>query len=830
MKRKLIALMFAIVFCLTSVVLPCLAVADSESSTTHSHTDCGIEGCYIEGEHDHAGSNTNGDKKDEEIKEERVNVDLSVVGDVNFSADKKTVKVIFTFLGSTYNAKSSLLEVSFDGQALALKEVSGTVYGMNVSYILSRKADGTIVISHPVQDTNLYVLNGSLQITFEVKTTGNSYVYIKGSAQAEEKSEKLITYTTYAVNSMATVSFCEHAYTYTEDVIEATCLSGGMQRVKCRVCGATVDMIDTPVAGHNLPNTPTKWITIRTCTTNGKAEFVCKTCGKTVVKEYEATGHNYVKEPKARDDGFWYEVCSVCRSSIRSEIQCEHSFSDYELLVETMKATCTQDGKGSYKCKKCGATAVITIKASHKYVYYSTKVAATKTSTGIDIWKCTVCGGTKEVETPKLADHTTHIWDTGTITEVATCTKTGKKVYRCTISGCTETKEEIIPLAAHTYGAWTIAVNPTCTQTGKRTRSCVICQHTEEGTIAAKGHSFGAWTTVTVATCAVDGLDRRVCSECNASETRTIDKDTIACVYPESGYTVVTAATCVAKGVEMCTCSVCGKSVNKRDIPINPDAHSCGEWVVVTESTCITTGESKRTCALCGTVETKTVEASGHKFTDVSAKKGTTVRECSVCHMVETVKETKNGNIKSVKSNGYTLTLGGSAVADKDVFFNVRLMTNDEFNSKIKPFVDQINANAEMAKQYGTPEASYIYRLVIDGSEATLASGSELTIELGEEYKKTAFNVCYIDENGSLKTVSPDYIKRKGTTITINIGSGTFKYPGNSFVLFNTGAKTTNYVVPIVIVLLTLVIAAGVVMYILSKNKKATAKMNETNI
>ena len=107
MKRKLIALMFAIVFCLTSVVLPCLAVVDSESSTTHSHTDCGIEGCYIEGEHDHAGSNTNGDKKDEEIKEERVNVDLSVVGDVNFSADKKTVKVI----KSKYNGKHVVLRI-----------------------------------------------------------------------------------------------------------------------------------------------------------------------------------------------------------------------------------------------------------------------------------------------------------------------------------------------------------------------------------------------------------------------------------------------------------------------------------------------------------------------------------------------------------------------------------------------------------------------------------------------------------------------------------------------------------------------------------------------
>ncbi|MCI7346086.1 MAG: hypothetical protein MSH38_07140 [Eubacterium sp.] len=825
MKRKLIALMFAIVFCLTSVVLPCLAVVDSESSTTHSHTDCGIEGCYIEGEHDHANSDT-----DDEVKEEIENIDLSSVADVNFSDDKKTVKVIFTFFGSSYNAKASNLEVSFKGDVLALKEVSGMVFGMNVKQLLSRKSDGTIVITHPVQDTNLYTLGGSLEITFDVKKLESSYVNIVGKAEAEEKSEKLIKHIYYVVGSAAKVAFCDHASTYTEDVIKATCLSGGMQRVKCRICGETIDIIDTPAADHDLPSTPARWIVARTCTTGGKAEFVCRTCKKIVIKEYDALGHNYVKEDKIGSDGLWHEVCTICHNDRRAEIQCEHSASDYELLVVTRKATCTEDGYGSYKCKKCGATAVITIKASHKYVYYSTKVAATKTSTGIDIWKCTVCGGTKEVETPKLADHTTHIWDTGTITEVATCTKTGKKVYRCTISGCTETKEEIIPLAAHTYGAWTIAGNPTCTQTGKRTRSCVICQHTEEGTIAAKGHSFGAWTTVTVATCAVDGLDRRVCSECNASETRTIDKATIACVYPESGYTVVTAATCVAKGVEMCTCSVCGKSVNKRDIPINPDAHSYGEWVVVTESTCITTGESKRTCALCGTVETKTVEASGHKFTDVSAKKGTTVRECSVCHMVETVKETKNGNIKSVKSNGYTLTLGGSAVADKDVFFNVRLMTNDEFNSKIKPFVDQINANAEMAKQYGTPEASYIYRLVIDGSEATLASGSELTIELGEEYKKTAFNVCYIDENGSLKTVSPDYIKRKGTTITINIGSGTFKYPGNSFVLFNTGAKTTNYVVPIVIVLLTLVIAAGVVMYILSKNKKATAKMNETNI
>ncbi len=818
MKRKLIALMFAIVLCLTSVALPCLAVADSESSTTQVHADCGLDGCYIEGEHDHASSDTS----DEEV--------LKVVGDTNYSQDGKTVSVAFTFFGADLRASKSSMQIYYDRSNLVYSGVTGTLFGESAdSVVTGFTGSGAMLIEHKSLSTNGYTLNGFIEVTFEIKDTEKtSVVYIRGEAEAEYVDSTVKKPTVYSIYEKLNVFYCDHSSTSVISETTATCQKGGKQTVKCNKCGFQWT-VDTPVGDHILSDNPVKWTVARTCTSAGKAEFVCKICGKLVTKEYEALGHNYVKEDTMRDDGLWHEICTRCGDDRRAEIQCEHTASDYELPVVTRKATCTTDGYGLYKCKKCGATAVITLKASHSYVYYSTKVAATKTSTGVDIYKCTVCGATKEVETDKLADHTNHIWDAGTITEVATCIKKGKKTYKCTVSGCTETKEEEIPLAAHTYGNW-VTTNPTCTASGKKVRTCTVCGHTEEETIAAKGHSFGDWTTDTVATCAADGLERRVCSECGASETQIIDKATIPCVYPESGYTVVTAATCVAKGVEDCTCSVCGKTVNKRDIEINPDAHSYGEWEVVTESTCITNGESKRVCALCGTVETKTVEATGHKFTDVSAKKGVTEKECGVCHMTETVRETKNGSIKSVESNDYTLTLSGSAVADKDVFFNVRLMTNDEFNSYVKPFVEQINASPEMLKQYGTPEASYIYRLVIDGSDATLASGSELTIELGDEYKKTAFNVCYIDENGSLKTVSSDYIKRKGTTITINIGSGTFKYPGNSVILFNTGAKTTNYVVPIVIVLLTLIIAAGVVMYILAKNKKATEKMNETNI
>ena len=87
-----------------------------------------------------------------------------------------------------------------------------------------------------------------------------------------------------------------------------------------------------------------------------------------------------------------------------------------------------------------------------------------------------------------------------------------------------------------------------------------------------------------------------------------------------------------------------------------------------------------------------------------------------------------------------------------------------------------------------------------------------------------------IDENDALKLISPDYISRKGSVITVTIGSGTFKYPSNSLILLNAGAKKANYALPIIIVVLTLVIAAGAVAFIVLKNKKNDEHMHDTSI
>lgn len=71
-------------------------------------------------------------------------------------------------------------------------------------------------------------------------------------------------------------------------------------------------------------------------------------------------------------------------------------------------------------------------------------------------------------------------------------------------------------------------------------------------------------------------------------------------------------------------------------IQINEAAHKYGAWVIIKKATCTVNGTEQRKCSVCGNIETRTINATGHKYTDkvidpTTTQKGYTLHTCSVC-------------------------------------------------------------------------------------------------------------------------------------------------------------------------------------------------------
>ena len=65
-------------------------------------------------------------------------------------------------------------------------------------------------------------------------------------------------------------------------------------------------------------------------------------------------------------------------------------------------------------------------------------------------------------------------------------------------------------------------------------------------------------------------------------------------------------------------------------------AHSYGTWITTKKATCTSNGTEQRKCNLCGKTETRTIKATGHKYTNKTiaptiTEKGYTLHTCSTC-------------------------------------------------------------------------------------------------------------------------------------------------------------------------------------------------------
>ena len=265
--------------------------------------------------------------------------------------------------------------------------------------------------------------------------------------------------------------------------------------------------------------------------------------------------------------------------------------------VVTKQPTCTEAGTKTYTCTSCGKTKTTEIAATgHQHTEIRNKKEATCKAEGYtgDTY-CTDCGA--KVSSGQAIAKIDHTWDNGKVTTEATCEHTGVRTYTCSV--CGETKEEETPKTDHSYDDGTVTKKPTCIETGIKTYTCTVCQKTKTEEIPATGHQHTEIRNKKEATCKAEGYTGDMyCKDCGEklSDGKTIAKTT---EHTWDAGKVTKAATCTEKGVKTYTCTVCGATKTEE---IAATGHQHTEVRNKVEATCTKEGYSGDVyCTDCGT-------------------------------------------------------------------------------------------------------------------------------------------------------------------------------------------------------------------------------------
>ncbi len=454
---------------------------------------------------------------------------------------------------------------------------------------------------------------------------------------------------------------------------DATCTKTGLtDGSKCSVCGETLVAQETiPALGHT--EVIDKAVA-PTCTTTGLTEGKhCSACGEVLVAQtvVDALGHTEVVDkavaPTCTETGLTEgKHCSVCGEVLVAQTVID-ALGHTEVIDEAVAPTCTETGltKGKH-CSVCGEVLVAqeVVKAlDHSWVETS-RTEATCVATGAINFVCERDNSHTKTETIDKLSHKDE--DSNNVCdrcEESLCDEhiAGDKVVEnnvpatCTVNGsydevvyCSvckfelsrETKVHVAP--GHTAGEVVVEnnVDATCTEAGsyENVVYCSVCDaelSRSKVTVDALGHSYGN-LQVTSATCEEAGYITITCRTCEKVFNSKVDKEAqdYLVEYPyfnldPKGHTIVVdeavAPTCTTTGLtEGSHCSACGK-VFVAQSEVAALGHTEGEVVVENnvDPTCTTTGSYDNVvyCATCKVElsrETITVEAKGHRISDVN--------------------------------------------------------------------------------------------------------------------------------------------------------------------------------------------------------------------
>ena len=342
--------------------------------------------------------------------------------------------------------------------------------------------------------------------------------------------------------------------------------------------------------------------------------------------------------------------CLDCERVITESVRTESAEQAHNWRIARVEPGCESDGEVIKICGACGMEIRQTLpQTGHQYVGASQLMRRENGPVQID---------------GKLI---------GMVIKAPTCTLSGSGTLIC-LKCQNAAQSVVIPPLGHDWGEWTdVPVNPSlvCVTDVMVSRKCKACGEEETSVVSpAPGHQWQQVARIEP-TCIEPGISVLQCTVCGSGMQEPIP--VISHVYADASDMVnhgpgnvvgtgeyagkiigrvIIPSTCVETGSGTLLCLICQSSA--RTVTIPKGEHSWGPFVeqeVPPEMVCVTPVIATRVCENCGEEDTQTISAApGHQWVPISFQEptctqpGRAVRECSVCHLKETLETPATGH------------------------------------------------------------------------------------------------------------------------------------------------------------------------------------------
>ena len=408
----------------------------------------------------------------------------------------------------------------------------------------------------------------------------------------------------------------DHNWEYADEEDEEgykapTCTENGYHDKTCTICFETEREV-LQATGHTLPSIPSEYVDEPTCTQSGTAKYICTVCGEPVIQEVDPIPdkHNWsdweiTVEEDCTHDGSETRACLDCGET-QTEVRPAHHLLLDDDRIE-VSGTCLNRGYFQYTCQRCGEV-VKSYFDDNPYNHEGSPILvvdtpSTETTTGRGHMEWSCCHAPysesgADGEQVVICKEGEHNWEYNRTIEYPTCTEEGLDEYKCSICGLTK---EAISEPQHSYQETRIT-QPPCITKGSWGMICSECgdvQFIEYEDYDPDTHEGNLVTVVDVpSTEDKEGeghYEWDCCHQTALNEEGNIQKVTI-CKTNEhmwNLYEEIKPGTCTKEGLGIFKCGMCG--LTKED---HYYGHVFDEKRFA-ESTCITPGSWGLECSIC---------------------------------------------------------------------------------------------------------------------------------------------------------------------------------------------------------------------------------------